>query len=220
MLEQVIARNCDLRSSQSGEKKVLPGDDICIWEQGYLPESVFVDSLLHWFVRNGGQWEDQMQTVFIEFPDELLGLGASYEKVFEWKFRWRKTLPGNKQQSWGTHRFNWVDHLNQLRKNKHRRTSVSITDFRNNPRRSFTSLWIFTLKISQKQNPLRIITTLLTSEIHLHSLWKDHQNGRSCRIPRKNHSLWTAILCLHQSQRGGQVWIKFEFNFRKACLLV
>ena len=96
MLVQIIARNCDLRSSQSGEKKVLPGDDICVWKQGDLSKSVLAHSFLHWFVWNGGQWEDQMQIVFREFPDELLGLVASHEAFFEWQLWWGKALPGNK----------------------------------------------------------------------------------------------------------------------------
>ena len=110
MSEQRIAINCKLWSPQSGEKEILSGDDFCIWKQGYLSKSVLIDSFLHRFVRNGGQWEDKMQTVFGELPDKLLGLGASNEAFFEWELWWVKVVPVNKQQFGRAHRLDWMDH--------------------------------------------------------------------------------------------------------------
>jgi len=36
-----------------------------------------------------------MQVIFIKLFNPLSWLGTSYEKIFEWKFRLRKTLPWN-----------------------------------------------------------------------------------------------------------------------------
>jgi hypothetical protein len=149
MPEETNAWDLDVWFTQSRKEEILPSDDICVWEQRDLSESVLVDSFLHWFVWDGRQWEDQMQTVFGELPDELLGLGGSNETVLEWEFRWGKTVPVNQQQSGGAHWLDAVDYRNQWGKNQHRRCAGNSTHSGNHPRCPF-SLWVLAIKICKK----------------------------------------------------------------------
>lgn len=162
-----------LWSSQSRAKKVLPGDDFCFLKQGNLPKGLFVDSLLHWLIWDGGQLKDKMQIILVEFPDQLLKLGTPNEKVFELKLWRREALSWNQQQSRGAHWPDPVDYRNYRVKDKCWRCPISFADFEHVRRWPFI-LWVLALEISKKQNPLWFGTALLSPEVYIHTLWENY----------------------------------------------